>query len=1575
MQTQINQVIKGYELLERIGSGGFGAVYRANQSTVGREVAIKIILPGLARQPDFIRRFEAEAHLVARLEHMNIVPLYDYWRDPDGAYLVMRWLRGGSLRDQLNNGGAISIETAGHLLTQVASALSTAHEHNVIHRDIKPANILLDEEGNGYLADFGIAKDYTNLDGSVTGGDAVVGSLDYMSPEQARSQPATPRTDVYSLGVVLFEMLAGEHPFPNASSVERMYKHINDPLPTLPNQSDRINDIIRNATAKNPDDRYADALTFAKAFREAAGLEHEPVPERLVEILTPREQEVLQLMLDGLSNNDIAEQLVLTINTVRWYLKQIYGKLHVRNRAQAIVRARELDLVFGGNGGTEDSTVVGGSTSVMAALPEPENPYKGLQPFQSADSQDYFGRQRIIKRLVERIGESDGWARFLAIIGPSGSGKSSLVKAGLIPALWRGELPGSDRWFVAEMIPGAHPLDELEVALRRVSAHPGRLKDDLESDVRGLLRASQLILPDDGSELLLVIDQFEEVFTLVEDEAVREHFIDLIYTATSDPRSNLHVVITLRADFFDRPLRYPEFGEMLRARMETILPLSPEELEQAIMGPARRVGVTFEDGLVANIVGDVNYQPGALPLLQYALTELFNQREQRTLTHNAYQKMGGTIGALAKRADQIYLEFDVDGQQAIRQMFLRLVTLGEGSEDTRRRVVRSELLGLVEDTDLMDDIIDTFDSYRLLSLDHDPASRRPTIEVAHEAILREWEQLRQWLNESRGEIRLQNQLSEAAQQWADSAHDLSFLAHGTRLEQFENWLTESTLLLTQQERAYVDASLAERSEQIKREELRQQREVHLEIRSQRLLKMLVGVFAVATLIGVTVSIFALNSQNQAVEERDLAEQYASQLRSLALMDAAKTAAASGDTILGLSLGLEAIQIENAPPSVQGDLMTIASQPGLRHVFEGHQGAVLDVAFSPEADLALTASADGTVILWDTRSGDEIRVLEGHNGEVTSVAFAPDGQFAVSGSDDHALIIWNVTSGEIVHRLEGHGDTVRDVAFSANGRIIASASRDASIILWDVTSGQPIRTLAGHDGDVRTIDISPDGQWIVSGSSDKTMLLWDVQSGEAVGSFAIPPLPGHPGLVRSVAFSQNSKQVAAVSGEDIVRIWDREAGDIIAELRGHEAGITTLDFGSRGTLVSADRDGTLIIWDLERGEPKFVYSTSQQAAAVTMSDDGDFVLLGSEDGSARIYTMSEDKHAFEVRRFGEVESLVFGARFSPDGDQILVGGGPVFTVQELPDATESFVIQLDAETGEAIQHLEGHAATVTSITYSPDGKNAATTSGDNSLILWDVASGEILQMLIGHQGAVWDAEYSPDGNYIASGSDDSVVIIWDVDTGKISNRLEGHTDAVLSITFSPDGSRIVSGGDGLDQTIILWDAFEGTEIRRLEGHAGCIYDLEISSDGKSLLSGSCDGTISLWDVETGQMLRRFEGHGETVKAVAFSPDGRIALSAGNDGTNILWDVGTGNILYRFNIERFPWFTTFAPNGQTALAPTGDLTGRLVTLAVGPEAVADWISQNRSVRPLTEEECQLYREISTCDDAISGSKVRM
>jgi len=765
------QTIRGYQLRELIGVGGVGAVYRAHQPSVGREVAIKVILSEYANQPDFIRRFDAEAQFVARLEHPHIVPLYDYWREPDGAYLIMRYLRGGSLRQGLAR-GAWPPEEAALLLDQIAGALAIAHRQGVVHRDVKPENIMLDEERNAYLSDFGIAKELGRA-ADEPDEEGVSGSLAYISPEQAQGLPVVPQTDQYSLGVVLYETLTGAHPFPGASPTTQLRMHLTEPLPPLrvPGLEGQaaLEAVLQRATAKSPSERYPDLLTFANAFRQA-------ITSGTVSLVMPE-----------------------------WI-------------AQEVV-----------------------------------NPYKGLRAFEEADVADFFGREALTEQLLARLAdptvqprlEQDaeppedgqragrtrfedvgGLGRFLAVVGPSGSGKSSVVRAGLVPALRRGALPGSDKWFIVEMVPGPQPLNKMEAALRSVALRPAaQVMEQLRSDPRGLVSAVENVLSDLEGDLLLVIDQFEEVFTLLEGEDERAHLLELVRTAVTDPHSRVRVLVTLRADFYDRPLLYEGFGRLMQAHTKVVLPMSSDEIERAITGPAARVGVSVDADFVAAVVADVREEPGALPLLQYALTEVFERRPDggRTLTLEAYRASGGVLGALARRAEEVYAELGLELAPIARQLFLRLVTLGEGAEDTRRRARRSELMSL-GNPDAVTAVLDSFGEHRLLTFDVELGTREPMVEVAHEALIWQWNRLRDWLDASRADVRLQRLLAAAVAEWEKSGREPSFLLGGARLSQFVSWAAATELALTLEEQAYLDASILERERHVAEEQTRQQRE-------------------------------------------------------------------------------------------------------------------------------------------------------------------------------------------------------------------------------------------------------------------------------------------------------------------------------------------------------------------------------------------------------------------------------------------------------------------------------------------------------------------------------------------------------------------------------------------------------------------------------------------------------------------------------------------------------------------------------------------------------------------------------
>ena len=619
------------------------------------------------------------------------------------------------------------------------------------------------------------------------------GSPAYASPEQLRRQTLDNRTDVYGLGITLFEAATGRLPFVDAPTNAALVKRqLEDPVPapssvtaSVPAWVDRI---VARATAKNPADRFGSMAELMGA-----------VPA-----------------------------------------------------------------------GTTSSRDVGRAAPASIMIGNLVNPFKALRAFRESDAADFHGRDRLVVRFTDVLSRPGSAGRMLAVVGPTGSGKSSAVRSGLLPRLRAGAVPGSENWFVTTMLPGSRPFEELESALSRVAVRqPGPLVEVMRSDDRGVARAINQVLPDEDSELLLVIDQFEEIFTHVE-ESERTRFLDGLLGAVREPRARLRVAMTIRADFWDRPLRYPDLAARLETAAVTVSPLTADELEAAIVEPVRRQGATYEPGLVARIMADVGDQPGALPLLQYALTELFDTNVSGVLRSESYDEIGGLTGALASRAEETLDRMTPDQQTIARRLFGRLVTLGEGTEDTRRRVRRREL-GDDPDTS---SVIDSFGAARLLVFDHDPTTREPTVEIAHEALLRAWPRLRRWLDEDRDGLRIHRHLTETSAAWLAAGRDPGELYRGGRLETAETWRATHGADLNEIEREFLDASVLTHETELaaKREYVDEQ------VRNNRRLRALITVASVVAIIAATAGAFAFQQRSRADDQTAAAEQQAADAR-------------------------------------------------------------------------------------------------------------------------------------------------------------------------------------------------------------------------------------------------------------------------------------------------------------------------------------------------------------------------------------------------------------------------------------------------------------------------------------------------------------------------------------------------------------------------------------------------------------------------------------------------------------------------------------------------------------------------
>ncbi len=1450
-------LIKGYEVKQVLGEGGFGAVYRAYQPLVKREVAVKVILPQFASQPDFIRNFETEAQLIAQLEHIHIVPLYDYWRDPSGAFLVMRLLRGGSLETVLSDGQPQPIELVVRWVEQIASALSVAHQRNVIHRDIKPANILLDNQQNAYLSDFGIAK---KLEVGAVDEGGIIGTPAYIAPEQITNQEITPRTDIYSLGLLVFELLTGQKAFAanNSSAliIQHLTEEIPDPTTYVPALPRKIYDVLRIATAKDASNRYSDVVEFGNQVKETLRGQESSTPTR------------------GIQTDKVEEFIIIPPDIAPFVLTSEVLALE----------AIEVDLV---------------------------NPYKGLRAFQQSDSKDFFGREALTETLIKRMANTEGVYRLLVVVGPSGSGKSSVVKAGVIPALRHGAIPGSERYFITEMVPSTDAMRELEAALLSVAVTPPDNMDSILRDSNdGLLRLVNEILPDDGSELLLLIDQFEEAFTLTEDK-VRARFLDSLQVAVTAPESRLRVIVTLRADFYHKPLLYPEFGALVRERTEVVLPLSKSELERAIAGPAEQVGVRIEKQLIARMIEEVYEEPGALPLLQYALTETFERRTGFLMTLESYLDSGGVLGSLARRAEELFVEMDEERQEAIRQLFLRLVTLGEGTEDTRRRVLRSELPFQRDEDDPLQAVLDTYGKYRLLTFSNDPQTREPTIEVAHEALIRQWKRLREWLANSREDLRVHRRLSSAVLEWRNAERDTSFLASGVRLQQFEVLLESQYITLTPEESSYVEDSIDKREALRLEEEARLERELKLERRAKKVMRALSAVLFVAALGALVLMGFAFRQRGIAEDERDKAERKADETLSQSLAQQAEQTARDGETpFLAVDLAVEANRISDPPAEVQRTLAEVIWQPGAMRRLVGHTGEVWAVAVSPDGKYIVSGAgtvavgadgkADNSLILWDAATGELIRRFEGHTDRVYAVAFSPDGQRILSGSQDASLILWDTNTGEALKHYTGHTGPVWSVYFLPDGERAVSGSSDKTIILWNIESGEILHRFTGHEGEVSALDLSADGRWIVSGSfDDKQVILWDVEAGTLVKR-----MNGHASGIAAIAFSPDAKQVLSGGLDSYLILWNVETGTEIRRFENVPDITRGMDFAPDGkTALSAHLDSSIALWDITTGKLLQQFRGHDYwGVSVAYSPDGQTGISASWDKSLIQWDLFG--RGAEIQRFEGNTDWVLSAALSAN-EQFALSG-----------SRDGRLILWDVQTGAIIHEFTNPSNnSIFSVALSPDGTQALAGMSDGSLVLWDVTSGEEIRRFEGHQAPVRSVAFSADGMQILSGGGnvqvgmnravDNRIILWDATTGDMIRQFEGHSAPVRSIAFGPDGKTILSGSD--DTTMILWNISSGSIVWTLKGHTDSVWSVAYSSDGKMALSGSRDTHIILWNLETGSEIRRLDGHSAAVRAVVFGPDDQTALSAsGNmaarglavDNSLILWDLNTGAEIRQF-----------------------------------------------------------------------------
>jgi len=1162
-------------------------------------------------------------------------------------------------------------------------------------------------------------------------------------------------------------------------------------------------------------------------------------------------------------------------------------------------------------------------------------PYKGLLFFDESDAHLFFGREALTAHLVEHVMNlaMDASTRFLAVVGASGSGKSSLVRAGLAVALERAG------WHTFIFTPTTNPQRVLEMNL-----NPARTKN--------------------AERVLIVVDQFEEVFTLCHDEMERIAFIDKLLSSAQDQSKKITVVIALRADFYAHCAQYPLLRQAIAAEQEYIGQMTAEEMRCAIEEPAKRGGWEFEPGLVDALLNDIGAQsaskpePGALPLLSHALLATWEHRRGRAFTLDGYRASGGVRGAIAETAESVFNDQLNQIQQGIaRDVFLRLTELGDGTEDTRRRATLNELVQESAEAIQLRGVLNTLAEARLITLNEDSA------EVSHEALIREWQRLHEWLTQDREGLLLHRHLTESAHEWESRGRDPAELYRGARLAQAREWASANEDRLNAAERAFLAASSdQEQHDALEREEQRQreleaaQRLVETQSRAAKQLRLramfLTGAFILA-LVLAGVAVFFGTQANQNASEAQQNAKYAKS-RELA---AAAINNLEEDPERSILLALQA---ESTVHTTEAEKALHCSIPDSRVVLAlHHDGGVWNVAYSPDGKHIATIGGDGTVKIWDAQTGQLLITLDSQAG---GIDYSPDGKRLAATSNYHnryqTVKVWDATTGVELLTLAGHKDGVYGLVFSPDGTRLVTTGADGTAKVWDAFTGEDLLTLSGHGDQVFDVSYNRDGTRIATSGDDGFVRIWDASSGEQLLSL---PFEEGQAFIRvafsfiSVAFTPDGGRIAASGPSDDpnwVKIWDAATGQLLFSGNlGHSSPPLGIAFSPDGRLAAtAGLDQKARVWDTATGQVLYTLSGhTYEINSIDFSPDGTRLATASGDGTARVWEITPAREALFIPFADSVTSnWSMGLSYSPDGTRILT------------DYTAGNATIWDANSGKELLQLSPQDTNILNTSYSYDGRLIATASEDNTITVWDGQTGKPRITLVGHKGFISQTAFSPDGTRLASASFDSKIIFWDLTSGKALFKLTGPVEGFNSIAYSPDGKRLLSGDRSRNGAI--WDATTGQKLFNLPGwYFDDIWSAAYSPDGKYVALGGHTGAIGIWDATTGQKLLDLKGKSARVVGIAFSPDGKWIAAASADGTAQMWNTATGANLWSLPVDSGgAGGVAFSPVGKR-LAVGGRLGVYVLVLPID-ELVA--LAESRLTRTLTTEECQKYLHVESC-----------